>query len=129
MTATAHLALALDDLLHHPRYADIAHAACRTMPQAERDQHHAANRDADHLIDALAATVGGQPRRVGPDGPPEWVRLGRVRARHGRHLPAQPHDRPPAAGVRGGVAARPGGVRRLPGVADPACPVGGDPHV
>ncbi len=76
MTTDTRLALALDELLHDPRYAELAHAVTQTIPVGELDQHQAANRHADEVLTLIADHVGGTRQAFPTEAVPEWVRLG-----------------------------------------------------
>lgn len=74
--STARQALALDELLRHPRFPELAAAFRRHAPTAFRDQQEAAIDDAHRAMHVFHAIAGGTLTGNTSDEMPEWIRLG-----------------------------------------------------
>ncbi len=80
MSTDTRMALAIDELLHHPHFNQIAQWAAQAMPVGELDQLQAASRDTNRVSAFIADHIGAQPHMRAPDGIPDWVRLGLLQA-------------------------------------------------
>lgn len=80
MTSTAQFTLALEQLMLHPQYRQLADAIRASIPTATADQHDAANRDTSHVYTAIAEHLGGTINGRTADQTPAWIRLGVIDA-------------------------------------------------
>jgi hypothetical protein len=98
---SASAVLALDDLIAHPLYAELAELLRESTPAWQVDQHDAASRDALRWLEIEAPLIGGQVGEYLARDLPDWLRLGllstvvRWQTGHGATCLHAPHpDRP-----------------------------------
>ncbi len=76
MTVDTRFTLAMEQMLLHPQFAELAQHCSAILGTAVADQHGAANHDARHLADQLGNHFDGTQIGGGPDKVPGWRRLG-----------------------------------------------------
>lgn len=74
------ITLALEQLMLHPQYRELAEAIRAGMPTALTDQHDAATRDTTHVYAAIAEQLGGSVNGRTVAETPAWIRLGVIEA-------------------------------------------------
>lgn len=95
--------LALEELLIHPRYPELAARLRALLPNHLVDQADAAADDASAITTVIGRLIGGQAGMVLPEDVPGWLRLGLLdswvgyvsgRARTCRHSPSASTPQP-----------------------------------